>query len=106
MSKKLSRSVTRPSDSPRYGSLSKKEIEREISRVSEFRLSDWPYRRPVTKRELAEEIRSTERFIEHEVSRGNLRAVRLGLRNVRFLPSDVVAWLNARPSVGSEDVAA
>jgi hypothetical protein len=70
------------------------------------RLSDWPFQRPCTKQELAQEIRSTPRFIEHEVARGNLRSVRLGLRNVRFLPSDVLRWLNARPSAGSEEVVA
>jgi hypothetical protein len=93
MRKKLFRSLPSPNDSSRYG-------------TSEFRLSDWPYQRPCTKKELAQEVRATERFIEHEVTRGNLRAVRLGLRSVSFLPSDVVRWLNARPIAGSEEVVA
>ena len=58
---------------------------------------DWPFRRPCTKRELAEQVGSTERFIELETNRGNLRAVRVGVRGIRFLPSDIVRWLNARP---------
>jgi hypothetical protein len=83
MSKKPSQSLPRPADSRPYD------------------LADWPFQRPCTKEELAKEVRTTTRFLEHEVSRGNLRAVRLGVRSVRFLPSDVVAWLNARPIVGS-----
>jgi excisionase family DNA binding protein len=59
---------------------------------------DWPYKRPCTKKELAAELCTTERFIEREVNRGHLRAIRLGLRSVRFLPSDVVRWLNTRPT--------
>jgi excisionase family DNA binding protein len=83
MAKKPLLSAPGLSDSPRYGAL-------------EF---DWPYKRPATKREVAETVRCTERFLEREVNRGSLRAVRLGLRSVRFLPSDIIAWLNARGTI-------
>jgi hypothetical protein len=73
------RSPARSEDSPRYN------------------LSDWPFSRPTTKQETAEALSCTGRFLEQEVLKGRLRAIHLGTRSVRFLPSDIVAWLNARP---------
>jgi excisionase family DNA binding protein len=80
-----------------------KKPSHSLTTSGDSHLSDWPFKRPCTKEELAEQVRCTKRFLEHEVNRGHLRAVRLGLRSVRFLPSDVVRWLNARPIAGSEE---
>jgi excisionase family DNA binding protein len=55
--------------------------------------------RPLTKVELAQWLGTTPRFLETEVRRGALRACRLGKRSVRFLPSDVAAWMNANTTV-------
>jgi excisionase family DNA binding protein len=60
-------------------------------------LSGWPFDRPVTKKEAAETLSCTERFLEEEIARGHLRAAKLGLRAVRLLPCDVLQWLNAHP---------
>ena len=62
--------------------------------------------RPLSKIELSHWVGTTTRFLENEVRDGRLRAVRLGRRAVRFLPSDVSAWLNACPSLPSDEVAA
>jgi excisionase family DNA binding protein len=88
MPKQSSKSFTRSKDSPPYD------------------LTDWPFRGPCTKAEVAETVRTTKRFLEAEVSRGHLRAVHIGERSVRFLPSDVIAWLNSRPVSRFEEEAA
>jgi predicted DNA-binding transcriptional regulator AlpA len=62
--------------------------------------------KPLTKPELAEWVGLTTRFIEGEVKKGNLRAVIIGRRTVRFLPSDINSWLNTRPSTRAEDAPA
>lgn len=62
--------------------------------------------KPVSKIELSQWLQVTTRFLENEVHDGRLRAVRLGRRGVRFLPSDVSKWLNARPTLQSDQVAA
>jgi excisionase family DNA binding protein len=48
--------------------------------------------RPLTKRHLAAWASVTERYIELEMNRGHLRAVKNG-RFVRFRPADVERWL-------------
>ena len=58
---------------------------------------------PWTKKELCQWANCTPRFIEVEVQRGNLRAVRLGNKFVRFLPSDIESWLNSRATVAATD---
>jgi hypothetical protein len=77
--------------SPRYTPLT----EAELKRVT---LPGDAPPRPLSKRELADWAGTTERFLEKEVGRGALRACRLGRRSVRFLPSDVAAWMNSNPT--------
>ena len=60
-------------------------------------------RRPFSKPELADFASVSTRLIEEEVKLGRLRAIIIGNRTVRFLPEDVDAWLNRRPSIGSKD---
>jgi excisionase family DNA binding protein len=60
--------------------------------------------KPFTKRELAELMRVSPRYIEGEVSRGALRMRRLSPRAVRFMPSDVEAWLNSKATTPVEEV--
>jgi excisionase family DNA binding protein len=54
--------------------------------------------RPLSTEGLSDWLDCTSRFLEKEVASGRLRAVKLGRRSVRFLPSDVARWLNARAS--------
>ena len=49
--------------------------------------------RPFSPSELAEWIGSSRRYIEGEVKSGRLRARKLSRRLVRFMPSDIAAWL-------------
>jgi hypothetical protein len=48
--------------------------------------------RPLTKRHLAVWASVTERYIELEMNRGHIRAVKNG-RFVRFRPTDIERWL-------------
>lgn len=50
---------------------------------------------PWTKEDLAEHLRVSRRFLEMEVKRGKLRAVKLGPKCVRFRASDVEKYLEA-----------
>jgi excisionase family DNA binding protein len=52
-----------------------------------------PLIKPLSKKELAEWLGCSERFLEVEVKAGRLRKVILGANRVRFLPRDVNAWL-------------
>jgi len=49
--------------------------------------------RPLTPSELAEWLGTSRRFIEGQVRLGNLRARKISPRAVRFLRSDIAAWL-------------
>jgi excisionase family DNA binding protein len=60
--------------------------------------------KPLTKRELAEWLGVSPRYLEAEVSRGALRMRRLSARPVRFLQGDVEAWLNAKATIPVEEV--
>ncbi len=60
--------------------------------------------KPLTKRELAEWLGVSPRYLEAEVSRGALRMRRLSARAVRFLPGDVEAWLNAKATIPVEEM--
>jgi excisionase family DNA binding protein len=51
--------------------------------------------RPFTKRELSNFLGVSERFIELEVNRGRLRAVKLSNRLLRFRPIDVERWMES-----------
>jgi excisionase family DNA binding protein len=51
--------------------------------------------KPLTKRELADFLGVSERFLELEVNRGRLRAVRLSHRLLRFRQIDVERWLES-----------
>ena len=51
--------------------------------------------RPLTKDELGAYCRCTARFLENEITRGRLRAIRVSPRLVRFRPRDVEAWMEA-----------
>jgi hypothetical protein len=77
--------------------MSKKLLATHQTAEHSLAVIDWPFTRPATKAEVAENVPCTPRFVELEVNRGNLRAVRVGERGIRFLPSDVVKWLNSRP---------
>jgi len=48
--------------------------------------------RPLNKRQIAIWANVTERYIELEMNRGHLRAVKNG-RFVRFRPADIERWL-------------
>ena len=50
-------------------------------------------KKPLTPKELAIWLGVSRRFIEGQVRNGHLRARKISLRAVRFLPSDVAAWL-------------
>jgi hypothetical protein len=52
--------------------------------------------RPFTKAELCSFLSCTSRFVEEEVARGNLKMRRLSARLVRFMPEDVLAWLEGK----------
>ena len=58
-----------------------------------------PLIKPFTKKELANWLGCSERFLENEVNAGRLRKVNLGTYRVRFLPKDVNAWLEAGGSI-------
>ncbi len=58
--------------------------------------------KPLTKRELAGFLGISERFIELEVNRGRLRAVRLSNRLLRFRPIDVERWLESSLTAAGE----
>jgi excisionase family DNA binding protein len=49
----------------------------------------------LTKRELSRFLGISERFIELEVSRGRLQAVKLSDRLLRFRPIDVEQWMKS-----------
>jgi len=51
--------------------------------------------KPFTKRELSNFLGISERFIELEVNRGRLRAVKLSNRLLRFRPIDVERWMES-----------
>ena len=51
--------------------------------------------KPFTKRELSNFLGISERFIELEVNRGRLRAVKLSNRLLRFRPVDVERWMES-----------
>ena len=51
--------------------------------------------KPLTKRELAGFLGVSERFLELEINRGRLRAVRLSNRLLRFRPMDVERWMES-----------
>jgi excisionase family DNA binding protein len=51
--------------------------------------------KPLTKRELSSFLGISERFIELEVNRGRLRAVKLSNRLLRFRPIDVERWMES-----------
>jgi hypothetical protein len=59
---------------------------------------------PLTKRELAEWLKVSPRYIEGEVGRGALRMRRLSSRAVRFLPADVQEWLDGKATIVAEEV--
>jgi excisionase family DNA binding protein len=58
--------------------------------------------RPLTKRELAGFLGISERFIELEVNRGRLRAVRFSNRLLRFRPIDVERWMESSLTAADE----
>ena len=49
--------------------------------------------RPLSPNELAEWLGTSRRFIEGQVQSGKLRARKISPRAVRFLRSDIAAWL-------------
>jgi predicted DNA-binding transcriptional regulator AlpA len=51
--------------------------------------------KPFTKRELSHFLGISERFIELEVNRGRLRAVKLSNRLLRFRPIDIERWMES-----------
>ena len=51
--------------------------------------------KPFTKRELSNFLGISERFIEMEVNRGRLRAVKLSNRLLRFRLIDVERWMES-----------
>jgi excisionase family DNA binding protein len=51
--------------------------------------------KPLTKRELSRFLGISERFIELEVNRGRLQAVKLSNRLLRFRPIDVERWMKS-----------
>jgi excisionase family DNA binding protein len=59
---------------------------------------------PFTKRELSRFLGISERFIELEVNRGRLRAVRLSNRLLRFRPSDVEQWMESSLTAAGESI--
>lgn len=54
-----------------------------------------PLIRPLSKKELADWLQCSERFLELEVSAGRLKKITIGVNRVRFLPRDINAWLEA-----------
>ena len=72
--------------------LSKKE--RALTQLAEKPFPAFP--RPMSKTELAAILDVSERFLEMEVARGCLRAIKLSTRALRFMPKDVESWLNSK----------
>jgi hypothetical protein len=62
------------------------------------------FTKPQTKANLAEALEVSMRFLEGEVRTGRLRGIIIGGRTIRFLPRDIEAWLNARPTIAKEEV--
>jgi excisionase family DNA binding protein len=60
--------------------------------------------KPLTKRELSRFLGISERFIELEVNRGRLRAVRLSNRLLRFRLIDVERWMESSLTGPDEQV--
>jgi excisionase family DNA binding protein len=60
--------------------------------------------KPFTKRELSKFLGISERFIELEVNRGRLRAVKLSTRLLRFRPSDVERWMESSLTAGADSI--
>ena len=58
-----------------------------------------PLLRPLSKKELAEWLNCSERFLETEVAAGRLKKILLGTNRVRFLPRHVNEWLEGGGSV-------
>ena len=58
--------------------------------------------KPFTKRELSKFLGISERFIELEVNRGRLRAVKLSNRLLRFRPIDVNRWMESSLTAANE----
>jgi excisionase family DNA binding protein len=58
--------------------------------------------KPFTKRELSKFLGISERFIELEVNRGRLRAVRLSNRLLRFRLIDVDRWMESNLTAAGE----
>jgi hypothetical protein len=52
--------------------------------------------RPITKAELCEWMQASPKYIEAEVSRGNLRVLRMSNKMIRFAWSDIEAWLASK----------
>src|ERR1700730_14161318 len=60
--------------------------------------------KPFTKRELSRFLGISERFIELEVNRGRLRAVKLSTRLLRFRPSDVESWMESNLTAAVDSI--
>lgn len=58
---------------------------------------------PWTKKELCQWANCSLRFLEVEVNEGQLRAVKLGNKFVRFLPRDIERWVNSRATVATAE---
>lgn len=50
-------------------------------------------KRPLSKAHLAAWLDVTERYLEKEMEKGRLRAIRTSTRFVRFRPTDVEQWM-------------
>jgi excisionase family DNA binding protein len=61
-------------------------------------------RKPFTKRELSNFLGVSQRFIELEVNRGRLRAVKLSNRLLRFRPIDVERWMESDLTSQEEEI--
>ena len=61
-------------------------------------------RKPFTKRELSSFLGVSQRFIELEVNRGRLRAVKLSNRLLRFRPVDVERWMESSLTSSDEPI--
>jgi excisionase family DNA binding protein len=79
-----------------------REYERMVKNCNELVLlikDDIP-ERPLTPSELAQWVGTSRRFIESQVRLGKLRARRISPRAVRFLRSDIAAWLSSSSTTG------
>lgn len=52
--------------------------------------------RPITKAELCEWMQASPKYIEAEVSRGNLRVLRMSNKMIRFAWADIERWLQSK----------